>query len=318
MGLRVECVLNGGLKATGTVRYVGPTDFQTGTWIGVELEDGGPLGKNDGKVQGKRYFSCPTSRGVFVKPDKVEPLRQHSSRGSRAGSAGRPCDRPQQQPPPPAGGLAVGPLGRRQEPSSARGGSAGRRREDGRSAGAGRRAPAGSGVRPGGGSGLPSSGRRAAAEAGSRLPSGAAAAMRNTAESEAGRRRRMRAERNEHDLDRARDAALLQLDMMGRQNPLLPWEAAAARSEEQTYRVCSPAAFGMPEMERGDKVCLPQSLLEHLLRTSVNLQVAHQPTLSAIRVSTAHSQHPVTTHGPAGGRTAHARANALPPPPGHW
>jgi hypothetical protein len=36
-------------------------------------------------------------------------------------------------------------------------------------------------------------------------------------------------ERDEHDLDRARDAALLQLDMMGAQNPLLPWEVSKDR-----------------------------------------------------------------------------------------
>ena len=28
-------------------------------------------GKNDGSVQGKRYFNCKTNHGLFVKPEKA-------------------------------------------------------------------------------------------------------------------------------------------------------------------------------------------------------------------------------------------------------
>ncbi|XP_070705026.1 kinesin-like protein KIF13B [Pempheris klunzingeri] len=58
-----------GTNKSGTVRYVGPTDFAKGTWVGVELE--APAGKNDGSVGGKYYFHCNPGYGVLVRPDRV-------------------------------------------------------------------------------------------------------------------------------------------------------------------------------------------------------------------------------------------------------
>lgn len=52
-----------GSKA-GTLRYVGATDFATGVWGGVELDD--PLGKNDGSVDGKRYKFGFAKHGVII------------------------------------------------------------------------------------------------------------------------------------------------------------------------------------------------------------------------------------------------------------
>ncbi|GAC96766.1 hypothetical protein PHSY_004350 [Pseudozyma hubeiensis SY62] len=54
----------------GTVRFVGPTQFAAGIWIGVEYDE--PVGKNDGSVAGERYFTCKPSFGGFVRQDKVQ------------------------------------------------------------------------------------------------------------------------------------------------------------------------------------------------------------------------------------------------------
>ncbi|ETW78818.1 hypothetical protein HETIRDRAFT_324089 [Heterobasidion irregulare TC 32-1] len=61
-----------GLYKRGTVRFVGPTQFgnSVGLWVGVEYDE--PFGKNDGSVQGERYFTCRHNYGAFVRPEKVE------------------------------------------------------------------------------------------------------------------------------------------------------------------------------------------------------------------------------------------------------
>ncbi|XP_040352346.1 CAP-Gly domain-containing linker protein 4 isoform X1 [Herpailurus yagouaroundi] len=53
----------------GTVRYVGPTEFASGIWLGLELRSA--KGKNDGAVGDKRYFTCKPNHGVLVRPSRV-------------------------------------------------------------------------------------------------------------------------------------------------------------------------------------------------------------------------------------------------------
>ncbi|KAH6666469.1 dynactin [Plectosphaerella plurivora] len=58
----------------GVVRYVGKPHFAVGEWVGIELED--ETGKNDGSVQGERYFDCAPGYGMFVKPTTLAIIEQ--------------------------------------------------------------------------------------------------------------------------------------------------------------------------------------------------------------------------------------------------
>jgi dynactin 1 len=55
-----------------TVRFVGTTHFAAGEWIGIELDE--PSGKNDGAVQGERYFDCEFGFGMFVRPTAIDAV----------------------------------------------------------------------------------------------------------------------------------------------------------------------------------------------------------------------------------------------------
>ncbi|EXX79593.1 Nip100p [Rhizophagus irregularis DAOM 197198w] len=56
----------------GTIRFVGPTEFATGKWVGVELDEAS--GKNNGSVKGKHYFDCKPNHGVFVRASQIKFL----------------------------------------------------------------------------------------------------------------------------------------------------------------------------------------------------------------------------------------------------
>ncbi|PHH53013.1 Dynactin,150 kDa isoform [Ceratocystis fimbriata CBS 114723] len=56
------------------VKFAGETSFAAGVWVGVELEDA--TGKNDGSVQGERYFECAMGKGMFLRPTALTIIRQ--------------------------------------------------------------------------------------------------------------------------------------------------------------------------------------------------------------------------------------------------
>ncbi|CAG7835265.1 unnamed protein product [Allacma fusca] len=66
IGNRVE-VTGKGVK--GAVAFVGSTEFASGKWVGVILDD--PKGKNNGTIQGKSYFDCAENHGMFIRPNQI-------------------------------------------------------------------------------------------------------------------------------------------------------------------------------------------------------------------------------------------------------
>lgn len=57
----------------GFVRFLGATDFASGLWVGIELDE--PLGKNSGSVNGKKYFNCRGPYyGIFSPVHKVAKI----------------------------------------------------------------------------------------------------------------------------------------------------------------------------------------------------------------------------------------------------
>ncbi|XP_044039427.1 dynactin subunit 1-like isoform X11 [Siniperca chuatsi] len=61
----------------GTVAYIGATLFASGKWVGVILNEA--KGKNDGTVQGKRYFTCEENHGIFVRQSQIQVVEDGSS-----------------------------------------------------------------------------------------------------------------------------------------------------------------------------------------------------------------------------------------------
>ncbi|XP_037047111.1 restin homolog isoform X5 [Bradysia coprophila] len=69
----------------GILQYIGETKFAAGNWCGVQLDEA--TGKNDGSVDGVKYFDCPPQCGIFVPVAKVSlSPSARKSRLSRSGS----------------------------------------------------------------------------------------------------------------------------------------------------------------------------------------------------------------------------------------
>ena len=58
-------------QGRGVVRFIGPTSFAIGKWVGVELYE--PNGKNDGSVNGTHYFTtCKMNYGVSIRQSQIK------------------------------------------------------------------------------------------------------------------------------------------------------------------------------------------------------------------------------------------------------
>lgn len=68
-----------GTKA-GYIQYIGETKFSSGEWAGIVLDE--PIGRNDGSLNGVRYFQCEPKRGVFARLHRLTryPLGENGSR----------------------------------------------------------------------------------------------------------------------------------------------------------------------------------------------------------------------------------------------
>lgn len=64
-----------------TVRFVGPTSFAEGEWVGVEFPTA--CGRNDGSVEGQHYFRCAPKHGLFVKKSQVQHASEANARIER-------------------------------------------------------------------------------------------------------------------------------------------------------------------------------------------------------------------------------------------
>ncbi|CAD5208992.1 unnamed protein product [Bursaphelenchus okinawaensis] len=77
VGSRVVVKVKDKEDRVGTVRFIGEVHFKAGeVMVGVELDDA--TGKNNGEVDGQRYFECSTNHGVFVTSRSVSPLSTFS------------------------------------------------------------------------------------------------------------------------------------------------------------------------------------------------------------------------------------------------
>ncbi|EMG48672.1 hypothetical protein SBY92_003997 [Candida maltosa Xu316] len=65
----------------GQIKFIGSTQFAPGLWYGIELEE--PNGKNNGTVQGVKYFDCKQAingqfHGIFVRESMINRISSSS------------------------------------------------------------------------------------------------------------------------------------------------------------------------------------------------------------------------------------------------
>ena len=79
----------------GVIAFLGPTRFAKGEWAGVVLDEA--VGKNDGSVQGVRYFDCAPNKGIFARPEKLEPVHNSPAMAAKSKETKQKQQQQQQQ-----------------------------------------------------------------------------------------------------------------------------------------------------------------------------------------------------------------------------
>ncbi|KAL4149675.1 hypothetical protein QTP88_003563 [Uroleucon formosanum] len=80
LGCRVELT---GKNLQGKIAFIGQTHFETGTWVGIILDE--PKGKNNGVVKNrqgisKTYFECEENYGIFVRQSHLTLIDETGTR----------------------------------------------------------------------------------------------------------------------------------------------------------------------------------------------------------------------------------------------
>ncbi|XP_065690323.1 CAP-Gly domain-containing linker protein 4-like isoform X2 [Patagioenas fasciata] len=84
LGLKLgDRVVIAGQKV-GTLRFCGTTEFASGQWAGVELDE--PEGKNNGSVGKVQYFKCAPKRGIFAPLSKISKASDRKKSSLRSSS----------------------------------------------------------------------------------------------------------------------------------------------------------------------------------------------------------------------------------------
>ncbi|NXG82802.1 CLIP4 protein, partial [Stercorarius parasiticus] len=84
LGLKLgDRVVIAGQKV-GTLRFCGTTEFASGQWAGIELDE--PEGKNNGSVGKVQYFKCAPKRGIFAPLSKISKAPDHKKSSVRSSS----------------------------------------------------------------------------------------------------------------------------------------------------------------------------------------------------------------------------------------
>ncbi|XP_060880408.1 dynactin subunit 1 isoform X2 [Metopolophium dirhodum] len=80
LGCRVELT---GKNLQGKIAFIGQTHFETGTWVGIILDE--PKGKNNGVIKNrqgvsKTYFECEENHGIFVRQSHLTLIDETGAR----------------------------------------------------------------------------------------------------------------------------------------------------------------------------------------------------------------------------------------------